>query len=143
MSTFISGPPVLRLAPRPARRRSPINLTPLIDVVFILLVFFMLTTSFLDWRVIALDPPGRAAAAAGMEGALLVEVRDDGLRLAGVAISPEALGDVLRARLAAQPDRRVLVKPAPGVSLQVAVGVLDRVTAAGGRNVALLRDGGR
>ena len=47
------------------------------------------------------------------------------------------------ARLAVQPERRILVKPAPGVSLQAAVSVLDRAAAAGGRNVALLRDGGR
>ena len=32
--------------------QSEINVTPLIDVVFILLVFFMLATSFTDWRPI-------------------------------------------------------------------------------------------
>ena len=30
----------------------PISLTPLIDVVFILLIFFMLASSFLDWRAV-------------------------------------------------------------------------------------------
>ncbi len=49
--------------PRPARRL-PIRLTPLIDVVFILLVFFMLTTRLLPVEHLALDnattPPGSA-----------------------------------------------------------------------------------
>jgi len=34
------------------RRKSGISLTPLIDVVFILLLFFMLTSTFVPWRVL-------------------------------------------------------------------------------------------
>ena len=44
---------------RASRRRALIGLTPLIDVVFILLVFFMLASSFLDWRAIDLTAPAR------------------------------------------------------------------------------------
>ena len=52
-------------AGRPQGRRRPlISLTPLIDVVFILLVFFMLASSFLDWRSIDLNAPAQAAAMA-------------------------------------------------------------------------------
>ena len=36
-------------------RRSSISLTPLIDVVFILLLFFMLTSSFVQWRAVDLS----------------------------------------------------------------------------------------
>ena len=39
-----------RLTAHPSKRKAVISLTPLIDVVFILLVFFMLSSSFLDWR---------------------------------------------------------------------------------------------
>ncbi|MEM6945656.1 MAG: biopolymer transporter ExbD, partial [Pseudomonadota bacterium] len=49
MAHTASLPP--RLANRP-RKRLRISITPLIDVVFILLVFFMLASSFLDWRSI-------------------------------------------------------------------------------------------
>lgn len=34
------------------RRKQAISLTPLIDVVFILLLFFMLTSSFVPWRIV-------------------------------------------------------------------------------------------
>ena len=33
-------------------RRSLVSLTPLIDVVFILLIFFMLASNFVDWQFI-------------------------------------------------------------------------------------------
>jgi biopolymer transport protein ExbD len=130
-----------RLAADPRRRRALISLTPLIDVVFILLVFFMLASSFLDWRAIDLAAPARAAAGASMQGALLVEVRRDGVRLSGEAISLHALAARVAAQRAATPERRVLVKPAAGVPLQDAVQVLDRLAQAGVTDLALIRAG--
>ena len=62
--------------------RRMISLTPLIDVVFILLVFFMLASSFTDWRAITLDTPPAATRSGSSEGALLVRVGQDGLDLA-------------------------------------------------------------
>lgn len=121
------------------RRRALIALAPLIDVVFILLVFFMLASSFLDWHSIDLSPPVQGTAAAPMEGALLVEVRPDGLRLSGESMSLDALGERLRQRVAARPEQRVLVQPAPGVTLQEAVHVLDRLAIAGVTRMALVR----
>jgi biopolymer transport protein ExbD len=44
------------LAQRLPTRRQKIPLTPLIDVVFILLVFFMLAANTADWRVITIAP---------------------------------------------------------------------------------------
>jgi len=42
------------------RRRIPISLTPLIDVVFILLVFFMLASSFQKTRTIEMVAPSQS-----------------------------------------------------------------------------------
>lgn len=39
------------------RRRTVISLTPLIDVVFILLLFFMLTSNFVPWRILETNIP--------------------------------------------------------------------------------------
>ena len=125
------------------RRRSLISLTPLIDVVFILLVFFMLASSFLDWRSITLAAPSAEASAAPMEGAVLVEIRPSGLRLAGRTLSLDALEAGLRARLAEKPDQAVFVKPAAGIPLQDAVAVLDRLSAAGVTKLSLIRDRAR
>ena len=121
----------------PARKRRLISLTSLIDVVFILLIFFMLVTNLVDGRAIDLDAPARAAAGASMEGALLVEVRPGGVRLSGEPMSLDALLARVGKRLAQQPDQRVLIAPATGVSLQEAVEVLDRLAAAGATTLSL------
>lgn len=131
-------PAPFRFAAEHGRRRSLISLTPLIDVVFILLLFFMLASSFLDLRSIALDAPASGTQTATMEGALLVEVRRDGLRFGGSYVSLDGLARRVRAHLAQAPQRRVLVQPGTGVSLQEVVGVLDRLVAAGAEQLSLL-----
>lgn len=141
MHALPSSPHRPRLA-NSGRRRALIGLTPLIDVVFILLVFFMLASSFLDWRAIDLNAPAEAKARGSMTGALLVEVRTDGLRLAGETVSIDTLTDRVGARMAQNPDQRVLIKPAAGVVLQDAVQVLDRLAAAGVTDLSLIRDPG-
>lgn len=140
MSQPASVPPA-PLAADQRRRRPLVSLTPLIDVVFILLVFFMLASSFLDWRAIELNAPAEASVAGTLEGALLIEVRADDLRLGGEAIEADALAQEVRGRLDAAPDTRVLVRPAEGVELQRAVDVLDRLSAAGVKDLSLIRAG--
>ena len=117
-----------------------ISLTPLIDVVFILLVFFMLASSFLDWRAIDLTAPARASASGRTEGALLVEIRRDGLRLAGEALQEPALLHRVAARLRDEPDQAVLVRPAAGIALQDTVRLLDGLAAAGVTDLSLIRE---
>ena len=131
-------PPTPWLANSPRRRRALISLTPLIDVVFILLVFFMLASSFLDWRTIDLSAAARAVSGTSMEGAMLIEIHPEGLRLSGENISLEVLGSRVAQRVSERPDQRVLVQPQPGVSLQQAVQVLDRLALSGVTRMSLI-----
>lgn len=127
---------------RRTRRRAVISLTPLIDVVFILLVFFMLASSFLDWRAIDLGTPLRTGSAGAVEGALLVELRagEQGveIRLAGERLTPEALEARLRSRLERAPEQRVLLRAGRGVALQETVHLLDRLEGLELHDLALL-----
>ncbi len=121
------------------RRRARIGLTPLIDVVFILLVFFMLASSFLDERAIEVDAPAARLGGSSMEGALLVELRPEGLRLAGRRVTEAQLMAQLAEHAARNANQRVLIKPAKGISLQRAVALLDGVLAAGLTQVSFAR----
>ncbi|SEA90404.1 outer membrane transport energization protein ExbD [Rubrimonas cliftonensis] len=122
--------------PRRPRRRVSVSLTPLIDVVFILLVFFMLASSFLDWRTLRLDA-AEAGAGAAVEGSVLVGVSASGLAFAGRPIEAVALRERIAALMAENPARRVALRPAPGTPLQATVDALDLLAAAGARDVAL------
>lgn len=126
-----------RLLDKP-RKRLRISLTPLIDVVFILLVFFMLASSFLDWRSIKLSASGTPGAASSVEGALLVDLTPSGPRLSGEAMDFATLEARIAARIAEKPDQRVLVRPARNVDMQRMVQLLDRLSSAGAQDIALM-----
>lgn len=134
-----NSPQPRQLATTRQRRRPLISLTPLIDVVFILLIFFMLASSFQDWRTIDLSAPAQAGAGNAMEGALLVEVRPQGLRLGGQPVSRAALAAQVKQRIAESPERKVLVQAAQGVPLQRAVDILDLLAATGAADLSLIR----
>lgn len=130
---------------RTARRRLPISLTPLIDLVFILLVFFMLASSFLDWRAIPLDVRRDAqgsAASGGGDRALVVDLRADGPAIAGQTVSDVELAARVAAHLvegAGEGARPVIVRPAPNVPLQTAIDLLDTLSAQGVAALSLAR----
>ncbi len=118
---------------RPARRRRAlIGLTPLIDVVFILLIFFMLASRLGDWRGLPVVSAPDGGVGGGMAGAVLLELRADGLRLSGAPLDAAALA----ARL--PPGRRVLLRAGDGVTMQALTALLDRLEALGVRDVTLL-----
>lgn len=129
--------------PQP-RRRSLISLTPLIDVVFILLVFFMLASNFLEWRSINLNAPAESTGrGSSIEGSILVEIRADGLRMSGLPISLDELSGKISDQMKTSPERGIFVKPAPSVTLQETVAILDVLTGAGASNISLIKTPGR
>ena len=73
------------LAPR--RRRS-ISLTALIDVVFILLMFFMLTSTFSQWQGLSLTSASADSHAATSEPQLVLIYADGRLRVLHDSLSP-------------------------------------------------------
>ncbi|WP_111748506.1 ExbD/TolR family protein [Salinisphaera orenii] len=115
-----------------ARRKHTISLTPLIDVVFILLVFFMLATSFTDWRPITLvtstgkaqphkDPP--AVVRVGSSGNLHYKDQSYG--------DPQTLAKRLRAGRQNNTISAVIVQPDANADLEVTVNALDSLSGAG------------
>ncbi|MGB7757094.1 MAG: biopolymer transporter ExbD [Salinisphaera sp.] len=120
------------------RRARLIGLTPLIDVVFILLLFFMLAYNLSNEHRITLDTAAGGAPAHGIAGALLVEVRTDGVRYAGHYVPMKTLIARVTAARRGNPDRRVLVRSGNGVTLQDTVRVLDALSQAGVQDISLM-----
>lgn len=129
----------LRVSPFQGRRsRAAVSLTPLIDVVFILLIFFMLVSNLqranrIDLHISDRNPTPTQA----QDRVLLVTIRRDDLQLDGQPVSLARL----RERIALQPQQQVVLEPADGVSLQQAVNVLDQLRAAGADRVSFLQAG--
>ena len=125
-----------------AGRRHPsveISLTPLIDVVFILLIFFMLASSFRDWRSINLRTAtlGNAAGAAST-GSVLVKLRADGDYLvSGEHLSRKNFADRLQSLAWRNPKPRIVVEVEAGVPVQAVISTVDMAAERGLRDVTL------
>jgi biopolymer transport protein ExbD len=136
---MLAPEPRRRALAGPQRRRSAIiSLTPLIDVVFILLVFFMLASSFLDWRTLALDTAAVGQPVPSVQDTLVVQIDGDELRLNGEVTTLETLIDRARARQPA--DHPVSLQPLADTRVQAMVRVLDALNAAGVQPLNLLDD---
>lgn len=125
----------------PPRRRAIVGLTPLIDVVFILLIFFMLATSFLDWRSVSLAiPPETASPTDAEPRRLVVEVEADGdILVAGDVVTLRDLSSRLRAAMEEDSERPVVIRPQDGTTLRRIMVVVDEATGVGATRLSLDR----
>ena len=119
-------------APRPRRR---ISLTPLIDVVFLLLVFFMLVARFgLDDAT----PLVLGGAGETYDGPpRLVEVTPGAMRLNGVEMAPRLLLFEL-VRLSRSGSDVVVIRPRAGATVGRLVEVMALMGEAGFTNLAVV-----
>lgn len=117
---------------RPPRRPS---LTPMIDVVFLLLVFFMLASRFGTDMALPLPLAGAGEGYSGPPR--LVEILPEGLRLNGFDIPP---GDLpLRlAEMIEAPTDAIILQGRDGATLQRLVDATQLLSGAGFKTVVLV-----
>lgn len=129
------------------RRKRPdialLNVTPLIDVVFILLVFFMLTTNFARFRLIGIDTPQEREVLQDATAAIVIKVNDDGtLAYDGKPASPQEIAREVSAMVEVDPGRTFLVRPEDGVTMQEAVDAFQLARDAGAYAVSFATNPG-
>jgi biopolymer transport protein ExbD len=125
---------------RTERRAKQVQLTALVDVVFQLVIFFMLTTSFVQIHSLELSLPGKKSGGNAAEGAtpILLDVASNGdLYWQRSLVHPTTLRARLSETMASDKAARVLVRSGESVSVQKLVSVLDQVYLAGVKNVAV------
>jgi biopolymer transport protein ExbD len=125
---------------RPARKKNRISLTPLIDVVFLLLVFFMLASTLMHYSGIDIAG-GRSGAAAQADVRNLVIVRVKGNSNIDVNGKPITLDGLIRelTSLACEEGLKVAVKPVDGAIVQDVVDVIEKADINGVREVLIIR----
>lgn len=125
--------------PQPKRREMGENMIPLINVVFLLLIFFMLTGMLAAPEPFQVQPPNSRSDAetTEREGTLLLAA-DGRLALDGEELAREALPATLHQRLAAQPDLRLKLKADAEVTAPMLMDLLDELREVGVKRLTLL-----
>ncbi len=115
-----------------------INVTPMLDIVFIMLIFFIVTTTFVRETGVTVEKPSAVTAESRPQGNILIGVDSDNqVWMNGSRIE---LGDVRtlvqRAR-AENPEGSVILISDKGARTGTMVDVMDRVQAAGVSRMAI------
>jgi biopolymer transport protein ExbD len=115
-----------------------INVTPLVDVVLVLLIIFMVTATYIVRRAIQVDVPRASAAGESVATAVVVAMtRDGALYLDGQRRSESEIELRLRQVVARDRDARALVSADQALQLGSVVRVIDLVKRAGVGQFAL------
>lgn len=122
--------------PRESRRAREINLTPLVDIILMLVIFFMISTSFVASESMELSLPSGSADSKISNNATRILIQPDGMVLVGSRrMDNDGLNALLAQLLASDVDKPIAIYTTPGVSVQQLVSVMDTVYLTGGRNV--------
>jgi biopolymer transport protein ExbD len=121
-----------------ARYQIQSPLTSLIDIVFMLLIYFLLTTNFMVDEGIKIKLPQAKAAAPQTQQEITVYVdRDGSVFLSNKQIPQDLLFKKLKEMIGGQEDRLVVVKADRSVLLNNVVHVMDIAKAAGAERLCL------
>lgn len=125
--------------PDPQRRAAGENMIPLINIVFLLLIFFMLAGTLSAPEPFRVEPPASRSDTAleNREWTLLVGA-DGQLALDGELLGRERLGEAVANTLAANPEARLKLKADADITAVALVEVMDALRAAGAERVILL-----
>ena len=128
---------------RRVRMAPVLDLTPMVDVVFLLIIFFMVSTTFITLESgLPVDLPQAQSAQAQAEGTPTVTI-DSAQRiyLAGSEVAESSLVAMLEAVLAERSDGVVVLRADQSVPHGMTVRVMDLIRQAGAQRVAIAAGG--
>lgn len=118
------------------RRKPTVNITSLIDVLFLLLIFFMVSSTFREQPAIRLELPQATSSEPAKADSLTLSITPDGtLYLDDEAITKADLGPRLRGAVSADADVALILKADQRVPYGGVIEAIDIAKQAGIRHV--------
>ena len=116
-----------------------INITPLIDIVFLLLIFFMVTATFDQTRSLAIQlPKSSSGAVSKTQKIIALDISaDKTIEFEGKRLSIDALTAALKKALNKAPSRAMILRADKRVDHGLVVEVLDLAKKAGIQKIAI------
>ena len=129
---------------RMAEVNSDINVTPMVDVMLVLLIIFMVITPMLQKGVSVTmaktDNPIKMPEADREDSLIVAVMRDGKVYFNSDVVTAETLTDKVKDKLANKADKRIFVKADAGAKYGDVVAVVDEVRSAGVDQLGLLTE---
>ena len=115
-----------------------INITPMLDIVFIMLIFFIVTTSFTKETGVSIIKPEAEQAEALQNGTILIGIRpNDDIWMASRQIELREIRQMVERAKAENPEGSVVIVADKGSRIGTVTRVMDQVKLAGVEGVAI------
>ncbi len=122
------------------KKRQPVNVdvAPLMDMVFILLIFFIVTSTFSrETGVEVSKPQAQSASEVQKENVMIAITREGTVHVNERQVDLEGLTDVLKMMLTKNPDREVVLVADKNSNTGIMVSVIDAANRAGSKKVSI------
>ena len=118
-----------------------INLTPMLDVVFIMLIFFIVTATFIKEAGIQVERPDTVTADTQDDAAILIAISaTDEIWIDRQERDPRAVRGIIERLHAENPKGSIVIQADEGSTHEVLVIVMEAAKSAGVTNVAIASD---
>lgn len=118
-----------------------VNIGPLLDMVFILLIFFVVTTNFnRETGIDVTKPQAQSAVSLGSKTILVGISREGTIHIHGKQVTSQGLVSILEREIRQRPAASVVIVGDAGSTLGKAVEVMDLCRRAGVKNVSVSAD---
>jgi len=120
------------------KRNVLLDISPLIDVVFLLLIFFMVSTTFLDEAGLPLDLPSSVSRGIKKQQNVVVTITQEGQIYVGENLADENnLTDTIRQQLQRSEKKEVIIKADKAARYELVYRVMDASRQAGAKGLSV------
>ncbi|HHX15145.1 MAG TPA: biopolymer transporter ExbD [Fibrobacter sp.] len=124
--------------PRRKRKEVGVEMGPLMDIVFILLIFFVVTSSFTrETGVDVTKPQAQSASQLEKENILIAITREGTIHIHERQVDIASLQDILKQLLAKTPDREAVVIADKNAVTGTLVQVIDACNLSGVKKISI------
>ncbi len=128
---------------RKTEEEGDINITPMLDIVFIMLIFFIVTTSFVKEPGIFVTKPFAQTAATKDRGNILIAVSpNDHIWINKKRVELHGVRQLVEVARAEYPESSAIIVADHRASTGLVIDLMDQIRSAGVTSVALAADGG-
>jgi biopolymer transport protein ExbD len=123
--------------------QSEVNMTPMLDVVFIMLIFFIVTSSYVKEAGVDIIRPPAVTAEPKSKGNILIAITENGqIWIDRREVDPRSLRASIERLHAENPNGAIVIQADQNSQSHLLVAVMDAAEAAGVNRIAIAADGG-
>ncbi len=122
------------------KKNIEINVAPLIDIVFLLLIFFMLTSEFTDFKTIDMISPNQSSTNIQKNDLpIIINLSEDGLvEIDKTEIKLEDLSETIQMKLMNSKNKKIVISTLNETKINNLIIVVDTIRSLGIENIALI-----